>query len=149
MNANGGAGQQKDRNDLQKEVLAALFDGPERFDELPGRRMTSAKRPIALGELVEGPLIDFAAEQKVDRVHSQEDKKDGMCLVTWTLHFPESTRPTPVSDTYSDIGMTLRSFKYMKKFTKIEQYPYRIHACIQHLYLSLYNISSAQIATKY
>ena len=28
--------------------------------------------------------------------------------------------PTPVSNTYSDIGMTLRSFKYMEKLTKIE-----------------------------
>ena len=28
--------------------------------------------------------------------------------------------PTLVSDIYSDIGMTLRSFKYMKKFIKIE-----------------------------
>ena len=85
MNANGGARQQKDRNDLQKEVLVALFDGPERVEELPGRRMTSAKRPIALGELVEGPLIDFAAEQKVDRVRSQEDKKDGMCPFPFSL----------------------------------------------------------------
>ncbi|XWS19585.1 hypothetical protein CRYUN_Cryun31cG0028200 [Craigia yunnanensis] len=76
LNANGGARQQKDINDLQKEVLAALFDGPERFDELPRRRMKSAKRPIALGDLVEGPLIDFAAEQKVYRVRLQEDKKD-------------------------------------------------------------------------
>ncbi|XVF25815.1 hypothetical protein REPUB_Repub13aG0246100 [Reevesia pubescens] len=78
LNANGGGRQQKDRNHLQKEVLAALFNGPESFDELPRRKMRSgsAKRPIALGELVEGPLIDFTAEQKVDRVRSQEDKKD-------------------------------------------------------------------------
>ena len=37
--------------------------------------------------------------------------------------FPE----VPMSDTYSDIGMMLRSFKYMEKFTKIEQYPCRTH----------------------
>ncbi|XWS15735.1 hypothetical protein CRYUN_Cryun34aG0027200 [Craigia yunnanensis] len=76
LNANDGAEQQKDRNYLQKEVLTALFDGPERFDELPRRRMRSARRPIALGKLVEGPLIDFSSEQKVDTVRSQEDKKD-------------------------------------------------------------------------
>ncbi|XVE88030.1 hypothetical protein DITRI_Ditri19aG0035800 [Diplodiscus trichospermus] len=76
LNANGGARQQKDRDDIQKEVLTALFNGPERFDELPRGRMRSAKRPIALGELVEEPPIDFAAEQKVDRVCPQEYKKD-------------------------------------------------------------------------
>ncbi|XP_022715887.1 putative nuclear RNA export factor SDE5 [Durio zibethinus] len=76
LSANGGGRQQRDRNDIQKEVLTALFNGPERFDEFSRRRMRSAKRPIALGELVEGPPIDYTAEQKVDRVHSQEDKKD-------------------------------------------------------------------------
>ncbi|XVE51320.1 hypothetical protein DITRI_Ditri02bG0030600 [Diplodiscus trichospermus] len=76
LNANGTAGQQKDRTDLQNEVLTSLFDGPERFDELPRRRMRSSRRPIALGELVERPLIDSAAEQKVDRVCTEEVKKD-------------------------------------------------------------------------
>lgn len=80
MSANGGelTRLQKDRNDLQQDVLAAFFKGPERFDELPRRRTGSAKRPIALGELVEGPLIDFPAEQKADGVCFQEVEKDGM-----------------------------------------------------------------------
>ncbi|XVF40509.1 hypothetical protein PTKIN_Ptkin01aG0119200 [Pterospermum kingtungense] len=77
LNANGGARQQKDRSDIQNEILASLFNGPERFDKLPMRKMRSAKRSIALGELVEGPLTDFTAEQKVDRVHTQEYKDDG------------------------------------------------------------------------
>ncbi|XWS12659.1 hypothetical protein CRYUN_Cryun37aG0109200 [Craigia yunnanensis] len=38
---------------------------------IQGQRDLHKKR-----ELVEGPLIDFAAEQKVERVRSQEDKKD-------------------------------------------------------------------------
>ena len=49
--------------------------------------------------------------------------------------------PTPVSDTYSDIGMTLRSFKYMEKLTKIEQYPCRTHTRIRHPYPSPSNIA--------
>ncbi|KAK6268782.1 hypothetical protein QUC31_012942 [Theobroma cacao] len=78
LSANGGelTRLQKDRNDLQQDVLAAFFKGPERFDELPRRRTGSAKRPIALGELVEGPLIDFPAEQKADGVCFQEVEKD-------------------------------------------------------------------------
>lgn len=75
-NLNGGAGQHKDRNDIQREDVATLFEGRERFDELPRRRTMSAKRPVALRELVEEPQIDFATEQKVDRVCSQEDIKD-------------------------------------------------------------------------
>ena len=51
----------------------------------------------------------------------------------------------PVSDTYSDIGMTLRSFKYMEKLTKIEQYPCRTHTRIQHLYPSPCNIALWQL----
>ncbi|XP_021294710.1 putative nuclear RNA export factor SDE5 isoform X2 [Herrania umbratica] len=78
LSANGGelTRLQKDRNDLQQDVLAAFFKGPERFDELPRRRTRFAKRPIALGELVEGPLIDFPAEQKADGVRYQEVEKD-------------------------------------------------------------------------
>ncbi|OMO65171.1 hypothetical protein COLO4_31489 [Corchorus olitorius] len=78
LNANGGEliRPQKNRNDLQKEVLASLFDGPERFDELPKSRVGSAKRPLSLGELVEGPLIDFTAKKKADRVCSQVENKD-------------------------------------------------------------------------
>ncbi|KAA3455640.1 Gag-Pol polyprotein [Gossypium australe] len=77
------AERQQDRNDLQKEVLAALFDAserseelPERSEELPRRSKRPARRPIALGEIVERPLIDVTAEPKVDRVRSQKDKKD-------------------------------------------------------------------------
>ncbi|XVF87498.1 hypothetical protein PTKIN_Ptkin18bG0125000 [Pterospermum kingtungense] len=75
LNADGGVRQQKDRNYLQKEVLTSLFVTPERFEELPKTRMRSAKRPLVLGELVKGPPTDFAAERKVDRVRSQEDKR--------------------------------------------------------------------------
>ncbi|KAH1091131.1 hypothetical protein J1N35_018388 [Gossypium stocksii] len=83
LNADVAERQQKDRNDLQKEVLATLFNAPERSDELPERSeelprrsKKPARRPIALGEIVERPLIDVTAEPKVDRVCSQEDKKD-------------------------------------------------------------------------
>ncbi|TYJ17822.1 hypothetical protein E1A91_A09G079400v1 [Gossypium mustelinum] len=90
LNAEVAERQQKDRNDLQKEVLAALFDAserseelperseelPERSKELPRRSKRPARRPIALGEIVERPLIDITAEPKVDRVCSQKDKKD-------------------------------------------------------------------------
>ncbi|KAG4182859.1 hypothetical protein ERO13_A09G072300v2 [Gossypium hirsutum] len=90
LNAEVAERQQKDRNDLQKEVLAALFDAserseelperseelPERSKELPRRSKRPARRPIALGEIVERPLIDVTAEPKVDRVCSQKDKKE-------------------------------------------------------------------------
>ncbi|PPD73659.1 hypothetical protein GOBAR_DD29415 [Gossypium barbadense] len=76
LNADVAERQQEDGNDLQKEVLAALFGAPERSEELPRRSKRPARRPIALGEIVERPLIDVTAEPKVDRVRSQEDKKD-------------------------------------------------------------------------
>ncbi|TYI64430.1 hypothetical protein E1A91_D09G088100v1 [Gossypium mustelinum] len=76
LNVDVAERQQKDGNDLQKEVLAALFGAPERSEELPRRSKRPARRPIALGEIVERPLIDVTAEPKVDRVRSQEDKKD-------------------------------------------------------------------------
>ncbi|GLU23020.1 hypothetical protein SLE2022_390540 [Rubroshorea leprosula] len=78
LNTNGEElTRQQKINDLQKDVLAAFFMGPERFDESPRRTVKSANRSIVLGEPVVEPLGDLISEQKkTDMGNSQEDSKD-------------------------------------------------------------------------
>ncbi|GKV45822.1 hypothetical protein SLEP1_g52866 [Rubroshorea leprosula] len=78
LNTNGEElTRQQKINDLQKDVLAAFFMGPERFDESPRRTVKSANRSIALGEPVVEPLGDLISEQKkTDMGNSQQDSKD-------------------------------------------------------------------------
>lgn len=71
-------GKEKERFDLQKEVLAALFNAPERFEEpeLPRRRST--KGYGAYGHLVLQPPNDSFSECKTPVVYQQHHTEDGM-----------------------------------------------------------------------
>ncbi|GKV00935.1 hypothetical protein SLEP1_g13541 [Rubroshorea leprosula] len=80
---NGGElPRQQKKNDLQMEVLAAFFTGPERFEEpavQPRRKIKLAKRSLAFGEPVVQPLEDFITkEKKTEMMNSRqdEDKED-------------------------------------------------------------------------
>lgn len=74
-NANGGGspGQGKERNNLQKEVLASLFNGAERSGELSGRITKAERRSIVYGEPVVEPLTDFTLENRTDFMDSLQD----------------------------------------------------------------------------
>ncbi|KAL5839574.1 hypothetical protein ACOSQ4_012182 [Xanthoceras sorbifolium] len=65
-NINGGElpRQLKDRNELQKEVWAALFTTPDMYEELPKRTVKPVRRSKAFGTVVTGPPMDFMAEHK-------------------------------------------------------------------------------------
>ncbi|BFG27754.1 hypothetical protein CerSpe_140270 [Prunus speciosa] len=79
-------GQKKERSDLQKEVLAALFSASERSEErpeeLPRRTVKAKNRYGAYGQLVVEPPNDFISECKSAVVYQQHPKEDGMqpCL---------------------------------------------------------------------
>ncbi|KAL6282306.1 hypothetical protein ACE6H2_013235 [Prunus campanulata] len=73
-------GQKKERSDLQKEVLAALFSASERSEErpeeLPRRTIKAANRYGAYGQLVVEPPNDFISECKSAVVYQQHPKED-------------------------------------------------------------------------
>lgn len=73
-------GQKKERSDLQKEVLAALFSASERSEErpeeLPRRTIKAASRYGAYGQLVVEPPNDFISECKSAVVYQQHPKED-------------------------------------------------------------------------
>ncbi|KDP20959.1 hypothetical protein JCGZ_21430 [Jatropha curcas] len=73
----GGSAGQEERSDLQKEVLAALFDTADRSDGLSRKAARAARRPRVLGELVVESPRDFTLECKADSICSkQENDKD-------------------------------------------------------------------------
>lgn len=78
-------GQLRERNDLQKEVLVALFNAPERSNELVGRTTNAAKRSAASWRLVDGPPMDFLVDHKKTVTYLQRDHEDGMHYVFWEL----------------------------------------------------------------
>ncbi|XP_021825900.1 putative nuclear RNA export factor SDE5 isoform X2 [Prunus avium] len=73
-------GQKKERSDLQKEVLAALFSASERSEErpeeLPRRTIKAKNRYGAYGQLVVEPPNDFISECKSAVVYQQHPKED-------------------------------------------------------------------------
>ncbi|KAK9936356.1 hypothetical protein M0R45_013202 [Rubus argutus] len=71
-------GKEKERLDLQKEVLAALFNAPERFEEpeLPRRIVRSTKGYGAHGHLVLQPPNDSFSECKTPVVYQQHHTED-------------------------------------------------------------------------
>lgn len=74
-------GKEKERFDLQKELLAALFNAPERLEEpeLPRRRIVrSTKGYGAYGHLVLQPPNDSLSECKTPVVYQQHHTEDGM-----------------------------------------------------------------------
>ncbi|KAJ6707054.1 NUCLEAR RNA EXPORT FACTOR SDE5-RELATED [Salix viminalis] len=74
-NANRGESprQGKERNNLQNEILTALFNDAERSEELSIRKTKAERRSIVYGELVAEPPTDFTLENKADSVYSQQD----------------------------------------------------------------------------
>lgn len=78
-NANRGElpGLGKERNNLQNEVLTALFSAAERSEELSRRKTKAERRSIVYGEPVAEPLTDFTLENKADSVYSQQDYDKG------------------------------------------------------------------------
>lgn len=71
--------KQKERNDLEREVLAALFNADERTDELPRRRVKEVTRSRFTRIVVE-PTIDSIVEFEKTAVCSQQHNKNGMHL---------------------------------------------------------------------
>ncbi|KAJ7946974.1 putative Smr domain-containing protein [Quillaja saponaria] len=66
-------GQLKERDDLQKEVLAALFIVDERPEESPRRKLKDVRRYAASGQVVTEPPRDSIAENKTDLSSSHQD----------------------------------------------------------------------------
>lgn len=73
---------QKDRVDLQKEVLEALFTVPERSEEVPKKNRTfrEVKRSRAFSQLAVEPLKQTTQELKIAAVEQQDVPKDGVSL---------------------------------------------------------------------
>lgn len=63
----------KDRNELQKEVFAALFSAPQKSDEFPEITVKTERRSKALGKVVSEPPKDLVPEYKANVVHLQQD----------------------------------------------------------------------------
>ncbi|KAM3700287.1 hypothetical protein ACB098_05G085200 [Castanea mollissima] len=69
-------GKLRERNDLEKEVLVALFNAPERSNELVGRTTNAAKRSAASWRLVDGPPMDFLVDHKKTVTYLRRDHED-------------------------------------------------------------------------
>lgn len=67
----------KERNNLQNEVLTALFNAAERSEELSRRKTKAERRSIVYGEPVAEPLTDFTLENKANSVYSLQDYDKG------------------------------------------------------------------------
>ena len=70
-------GQLNERNDLQKEVLFALFNAPERSEELVRRTTNAVKRSASSWRVVDGPSMDLVDHKKTV-TYLQRDNEDGM-----------------------------------------------------------------------
>lgn len=76
----------KNRIDLQKEVLKSLFHVPERSEEAPKRIIPVRNvRSRAFGKFVVAPLRDSSPEHKNVLVLPQEVTRDGKELIFWFL----------------------------------------------------------------
>lgn len=78
LNSSGGCAKEdpKDRNELQKEVFAALFSAPKKSDEFPEIMVKTERRSKALGKVVSGPPEDLVPEYKANVVHLQQDNQN-------------------------------------------------------------------------
>lgn len=68
-------GQLNERNDLQKEVLFALFNAPERSEELVRRTTNAVKRSASSWRVVDGPSMDLVDHKKTV-TYLQRDNED-------------------------------------------------------------------------
>ncbi|XP_050214013.1 putative nuclear RNA export factor SDE5 isoform X2 [Mercurialis annua] len=65
--------EEREKNDLQKEVLVALFNSTDRAEGLARRKARAAKRSTALGELVVEPPRDYIRQRKSNAVELKQD----------------------------------------------------------------------------
>ncbi|KAH9666820.1 hypothetical protein KPL70_020803 [Citrus sinensis] len=63
----------KDRNELRKEVFAALFSAAEKSDGFPEITVKTEWRSNALGKVVSEPPEELVPEHKANVVHWQQD----------------------------------------------------------------------------
>ncbi|XP_021599541.1 putative nuclear RNA export factor SDE5 isoform X2 [Manihot esculenta] len=70
----GGLPEQERRNDLEKEVLVALFNGDDRPQQSSRKASQAARRAKVLGELAVELPGDFTFEHKTVSVGSKQDK---------------------------------------------------------------------------
>lgn len=69
----------KDRNELRKEVFAALFSAAEKSDGFPEITVKTEWRSNALGKVVSEPPEELVPEYKANVVHWQQDDQTCMC----------------------------------------------------------------------
>lgn len=76
--------KQKQRNDLEREILTALFDAPEKEAEyaLPKRKVTAVRRSGTFGKPVTAPPHDPSEVNKTTAVQQQLQSEHGMPGVT-------------------------------------------------------------------
>ncbi|XP_052300848.1 uncharacterized protein LOC102610201 isoform X3 [Citrus sinensis] len=65
----------KGRNELQKEVFAALFSAAEKSDEFPEITVKTEWRSKALGKVVSELPEEFVPKYKANVVHLQQDNQ--------------------------------------------------------------------------
>ncbi|KAK9229442.1 hypothetical protein WN944_022404 [Citrus x changshan-huyou] len=70
----------KGRNELQKEVFAALFNAAEKSDEFPEITVKTEWRSKALGKVVSELPEALVPEYKANVVHLQQDNKTGFLI---------------------------------------------------------------------
>ncbi|KAH9666840.1 hypothetical protein KPL70_020817 [Citrus sinensis] len=68
-----GKSSKKDRNELRKEVFAALFSAAEKSDGFPEITVKTEWRSNALGKVVSEPPEELVPEYKANVVHLQQD----------------------------------------------------------------------------
>lgn len=69
--------KKKDKNELAREVLAALFNADERSDELPRRTVKTVKRS-GFKRLVVEPTSDSIVDCGITAVSSRQHNNNGM-----------------------------------------------------------------------
>lgn len=76
--------KQNQRNDLEREILTALFDAPEREAEyaLPKRKVAAVRRSGTFGKPVTAPPHDPSEVNKTTAVQQQLQNEHGMPGVT-------------------------------------------------------------------
>ncbi|EEF43263.1 putative nuclear RNA export factor SDE5 isoform X2 [Ricinus communis] len=74
----GGLLKEEERNEVQKEVLVALFNAPERAEELSRRKARAGTRSRAFGELVVEPPTDFILEPNSHPIGSKLDNDNNV-----------------------------------------------------------------------
>ena len=73
-------GQQKNRDEVQKEVLAALFNASERSEEYPRRIVKDRSKCLPSWQVVGEPPEELMEEYQTEINYSQRENTDGTAL---------------------------------------------------------------------